>query len=947
MKDATKYQRAFARYLHGRPGEDGEWRAFCPVHEDPNTSKTPSASFNFETGLWHCMGCDNGGRVGALYRTIKEHNGHAPGALKNGKEGKVPFKQNAIDPEQLRPLPSEKQIRLWTKRLLGHQPALRIMMDRRGLSVKVIKKYGIGWNGMRYVIPIYDAAGDLVNIRMYKPNAKQAKDKMISWGKGRGEARLYGLETLEKHDEILLCEGEMDRLVALEHGIPAVAHTGGAMVFKAEWVAHFKDKDVFIAYDEDKTGNNGAIKAAQMLKQTARSVHRVRLGTGIEGGDVTDFFVTDGRTKEDMYLLMQEAAVLYSREVHHTAPTKGKPVTLEESQSTKHDGPIEITVMVKGKQTPAYVAPSIVVGNCGMTAGTPCAVCPLAVNEGERKVEVARDDERLLKFIDAGDKRKHELYRELTEAKCKNHVEFTVDGEYEIEELVTTTSVDTRSEESQAPFTRHVYNVGSYKTPVNQLARIVGKQVADPRNQRGVLMGWHNEPVNSDIDNVVLTPELVEELKAFRPSQGQTPLDKCLEIAADLADNVTHIYGRPALHVAYDLVWHSATSFKFNDEQVTKGWLECLVIGDTRTGKSETAQALIKHYSAGVLTSCEGVTFAGLVGGAQQIVKNGPWMVTWGLLPLNDRRLVVLDEMSGLKDKGIIESMSSIRSEGRAQIQKISADAASARTRLIWISNPADERRLSESPGSALSAMKQLIKSPEDIARFDFVTAAANDEVPSSEINRARTKRKKHVYNEDLCHALVTWSWSRRSDQVKWGRDTETYVFAAAEDVGSRYVSDPPLVQIENVRIKIARLAVAFAARTFSTTRSGECILVKKEHVRSAVKFLDLVYGTQAMGYANHSRKVVTDRKRAEKSKDLARKYLRNNPHLIDVLQAVGASTFRPRDFEEIGGVDKTEANEITTRFLGWRMIARGNSGRMRLEPALVALLREVEEEGD
>jgi hypothetical protein len=946
MKDATKYQRAFSRYLHGRPGADGEWRAFCPVHEDPNTSRTPSASFNFDTGVWHCMGCDIGGRIGSLYRTIKEHNGVAPGAKTAVKPKGVPFK-NTNNNTDLRPLPSAKQIKLWTKRLLGNEPAMRLIADKRGLSTKTIKRYGVGWDGQRYTIPIYDKDGDLVNIRRYKPNAKQAKDKMISWGKGHGEGRIYGFETLEKHDEVLLCEGEMDRLVALEHGLPAVAHTSGAMVFKAEWVTHFKGKDVFIAYDEDKTGDNGAIKAAQMLKQTARSVHRVKLSTGIDGGDVTDFFMVDGRTADDMYLLMQESSVLFSREVNHVAPTRGKPVTLEESQSTKHDGPIEITVMVKGKQTPAYVAPSIVVGNCGMTAGAPCAICPLAVNEGERKVEVPRDDERLLKFIDASDKRKHELYRELTEAKCKNHVEFSVDGEYEIEELVATTSVDTRSEDAQAPFTRHVYNIGSYKTPINQLARIVGKQVPDPRNQRGVLMGWHNEPVNSDIDNVTLTPELVEALKVFRPRKSQSPLEKCIEIAGDLADNVTHIYGRDMLHVAYDLVWHSATSFKFNDEQVTKGWLECLVIGDTRTGKSETAQALIRHYGAGTLTSCEGVTFAGLVGGAQQIVKNGPWMVTWGLLPLNDRRLAVLDEMSGLKDKGIIESMSSIRSEGRAQIQKISADAASARVRLIWISNPADERRLSQSPGSALSAMKQLIRSPEDIARFDFVTAAANDEVPSSEINRARTKRRRHVYKEDLAHALVMWAWSRRSDQVRWSGDTETYVFAAAEDVGSRYVSDPPLVQIENVRIKIARLAVAFAARTFSTTKSGEIIVVKREHVRSAVEFLDLVYGTQAMGYAAHSRKVATDRKRAEKSKTLARNYLKNNPHLIDVLQAVGASTFRPRDFEEIGGVDKHEANEITTRFLGWRMINRGNSGRMRLEPALVALLRELEGEGD
>jgi hypothetical protein len=377
-------------------------------------------------------------------------------------------------------------------------------------------------------------------------------------------------------------------------------------------------------------------------------------------------------------------------------------------------------------------------------------------------------------------------------------------------------------------------------------------------------------------------------------------------------------------------------------------------MGDTRTGKSETALHLIKHYGSGVLKSCESVSYAGLVGGAQQM--NGKnWMVTWGTLPLNDRRLVVLDEMSGLfagssgnrESKGIIEAMSSIRSEGRAQITKIVTEETSARTRLIWISNPLDDKRLSETPGSALAAIKHMVKNPEDIARFDFAVAAANNEVPSSIINSSKKHKNPHRYNRELCRMLVMWAWSRRADQIKWASGAEEGVFAAAEDIGSRYVPDPPLVQIENIRMKVARLAVAIAARTFSASKDGESIVVRMSHVKSAVQFLDRVYSTEAMGYKQHSHKVGENRKKAEKALGAARKYLKANPSLIDVLQAVGATSFRPRDFEEIGGVDRTEANTITTKFVAWRMINRGNSGRMKMEPALVQLLRELEAEGD
>src|SRR3546814_7187092 len=73
--------------------------------------------------------------------------------------------------------------------------------------------------------------------------------------------------------------------------------------------------------------------------------------------------------------------------------------------------------------------------------------------------------------------------------------------------------------------------------------------------------------------------------------------------------------------------------FKFKDVVLGKGWLELLVLGDTRTGKCEAALRLSDHYNAGVMKSCEGATFAGLVGGAEQ--AGSSWMVRWGTITLN------------------------------------------------------------------------------------------------------------------------------------------------------------------------------------------------------------------------------------------------------------------------------------------------------------------------
>lgn len=953
MDSADKYIAAFKDYLVGDQQDNGEWRAFCPIHEDPVKSKSSSASLNFSSGLWHCASakCGDGGSIRELYKVMRAAGRvSAVNAGKNNGGNVVDIKtKEKVEPDKA--LPSESQIRNWVRVLLSKPVALSKMTDGRGLSKHTIREFQIGWDGQRFTIPIRDENDELVNVRRYKPNARSNSQKMVSWGTGWGEGRLLGFDLLldDNIKEVVLHEGELDYIIGRQYNLPSVGHTSGSNVFKMEWAKFFKDKIVYVAYDDDKAGDVGAMKVARVLKGVAEGVYRLRHNTGIDGGDTTDYFVKVGGDTASFLVLMKEAEPLWESDEAHDVAKTGRAVSVEESQSVEYKEPLELTVMVSGKQTPPFIAPKTLTARCDMSAGPVCSTCPLAVNDGVLEMAVPEDNEDLLKFVNAGDKRKHELHRSMVGAKCVKHVEFDVAESFSIEELIVQPSIEHRTEDTETPITRKVYNIGTYKTPVNQLARIVGKQTPDPNTQRGTFMGWLLEPVRSDIENFEMSPAMYRRLQKFQPKKGQSVMEKCMRIAKDISTNVTHIYGRELMHVAYDMVWHSAISFEFNGKALTKGWLECLILGDTRTGKSEAANALRHHYQSGILRSCEGATFAGLVGGAQKMGRNDQWMVTWGALPLNDRRLVILDEMSGLmangkESKGIIENMSSIRSEGRAEITKIADSETSARTRIIWISNPNDRARLSDSPDGSLNALRRLVRNPEDIARYDFMMAVANNEVDAGVINSIDHKKVAHRYNSESCAALVMWAWSRRVEDIRWAPGAEEQVIRAAADLGARYVADPPLIQAENVRIKVARLAVAFAARTFSTNAKGELLIVRKQHVEAAVEFLDAIYSTDAMGYAQYSRRVIKNEQAAKDNMKECRKYLKNNPDLLDVLRGIGGTTFRGRDFEEQAALDRDAANIVVRKLIGWKMIRRLESGRMKVEAGLNRILKELEE---
>jgi hypothetical protein len=923
-------------WLVGRVNNDGEQRAYCPVCEEPGDSKTPSGSFNFNEGLFTCFSECGGMTVTQLVSMMEQG-----GDFKKAKER--PEKDNVVDLETLRKLPSVDRLEKFVDRLFANKKALETIKVKRGLNKETIENFQIGWDGERYTIPVHDRRRRLVNVRRYNPNARNGKDKMKSWAVGTGHRQLFGSDILDVSDTVIITEGEMDCLIGRQYDLPTISHTAGAIAWDTRWGSEFEGKIVYICYDCDDAGRRGARKVQRNLEKFAKEVHIISLPLSGEGDDLTNYFVDQGYNASDFYTLMSEASANATRTSHLAELRTGLPrevPLIETTNSEWAEKPLIFDATVAGKVNPPFYAPRRVEFNCDEGGGSRCNVCPIS-GRNHYEIDVPEHDPVILESINkSSDARRRVLLKHVNIPHTCPDVTVEEPTKYSVEELVVVPPPDTQSG-AVANFSRRIFNVGHYATDTNVKMRFVGMSTTSTEDGRSTLQAWHSKSTSADIDRFQMNEEVYDDLSTFWPEEDQTCLDKLKEIAHDLEANVTKIFGRPQMHVAFDLVWHSALDFEFKGQDVGRGWLELLVLGDTRTGKSEAAKRLCQHYRSGVMTTCEGATFAGLVGGVQQM--GGTWIVSWGTIPLNDRRLVVLDEVGGIAEKGVIEQMSSIRSSGVAQVNKIISSETHARTRLIWIGNPVDGITIGEYTNGAMDAIKGLAKNPEDVARFDFALAVSSGDVKAEEINSRRPPRVLHRYTSRLCGMLINWVWSRSRDQIVWEPGVENYVLERAQALGRRYVPDPPLIQAENVRVKLARMAVAVAGRLFSCDETGELLVVDYEHVETAETLLNAFYGMESFGYREHSASVLHQRELAEQNMKQVVNYLAANEDVLDTLAQCISGPFKMRDFQEFGGMTLIEAQEVVRVLQGWRVIRRLTKGYIRAEPGLIEAVKKLD----
>jgi hypothetical protein len=933
---ASTAEKLLAPYLAGEsPRENGDIDAHCPLHNDSRRS----AVINFEEGVWYCNKDDEGGSLSDLLARRDEWVD--PPAHSNGSGRRA---RTASRSEEL---PSEAMIEGWKRSLASDPIALEDLKSARGLWTKTADYYEIGWDksSQAYTIPVRDAAGNLVNLRRYQIRPPEGRRKI--WGiSGHNGPTIFPLGALDKAKRdgapVIVSEGEWDAMICNQYNFRTVTRTGAARVWKAEWNKLFKGLVVYVCHDMDSAGQAANRKVARALVKVAKEVRIIRLPypvTPKHGKDLTDWWLDHDHDRTAFQRLLDEAVPFDEAMGEDPEEVNPDSASVVDAFDSRRAGrPLALTVTVKGKREPGYTVPRKVEFRCTRDMGKKCQVCPLFSEEDGMDRVIAGADPAILEMIDASKPQIADVLRRTVGIlKCPK-LNVKIAEHQAVEVLYARPSVEHANGGGQADYKNiKLTSVGRHDTSPNQTVRVVGALHPDPRKQLNEFLTWDVARLETSLDRFEMDAETHAKLKRFQPAPGQKPLAKLREIADDLAAHVTQIFGRPELHAAMDLVFHSVVGFAFDGKVMSRGWMELLVVGDTRTGKSEAATRLTHFFGAGEVVSCESASFAGILGGLQQFGSNKEWAVTWGAIPINDRRLVVLDEISGLSQDDI-GAMSSVRSSGVAELTKIQQERTYARTRLIWLGNPRNGRMTDYTYG--VQAIKPLIGNPEDIARFDLAISVASGDVSAAEINRAR-KPGAQRYTRDSANALLRWVWSRTPDQVVWDDGAVGAVYQAANDLGARYVEDPPLIQAANVREKIARIAVALAARLFSTDERGEDIIVTKAHVKGAVAFIDRLYNLPGFGYAERSGEVIEDRRAAERptNKKAAKAALERNIGLARFLR--GAGKFRRQDLEEVLNTDREEANAIISELLDLRMIYK-EKGDVKLTPTLHALLREV-----
>ncbi len=190
-------------------------------------------------------------------------------------------------------------------------------------------------------------------------------------------------------------------------------------------------------------------------------------------------------------------------------------------------------------------------------------------------------------------------------------------------------------------------------------------------------------------------------MQKFRPADGQTVFERLWELADILSDGFTKIFNRPDWHSVALLTWVSPIGWRFpHESKVQRGWLNTLALGDTETGKSKVVNTLQQITNCGQIVNSENCTYVGLVGGAIKM-GSGQLMLRWGRIPLCDKQLVVLEELSGLSVEEI-SNMSDVRSSGVARLDKGGLSSqTNARTRILALSNvrPANKTLASYTSG--------------------------------------------------------------------------------------------------------------------------------------------------------------------------------------------------------------------------------------------------------
>jgi hypothetical protein len=809
---------------------NGEADVLCPFEHAKGFERRPSAHVNIDKAIFHCKTCMAEGRFsdGGLSEAnfiAKWYGVPYSQAIKMMSQFEV--KSETIDNWQVA-----------VSNLTSNAEAVKYL-NNRGITLEAIHTYKLGYVGSGIVYPVF-VNGILLDKRTYNMNPAPGEPKIKS--ESGASTLLFPFDHWKDDPrDTFLTAGENDTLLARIKGFNAVTTTFGEGSFPDIFLGLFRGKRVHICYDCDEAGKQGAQKTAFKLHEAGAMVFLMDLGLQgtKEDKDVTDFFIKHGKTAED-FQAVADAAQPYTGEMFQQAKNEHYPlVDLWQVNHGEFSGKrISSRVIMMGKFDMPMETPTAIEWKCNRpildVEGSPCQVCPLKEQSGWWILEDHNLND-VLKLVEVDEKAQESAINRMIglPPKCPGVWKSRREKKH-VQKVIFAPDAETEDELSGFRATEHYSYVIGLDLEDGQRYRIYFRRYPHPKTQQIVSVVDRVEESDNAVNTFKLTPETITELSQF---QGH-PVE-VMQKRLDVAKRIVGPFAPASVVETVNILYHSILDFRYAGK-LMKGHPEILIIGPSRTGKTDTAKKWMQFLGLGNLTECKTATTAGLLGGADKL-PSGAHRIRWGKIPRNHKGLLLLDELSGMP-MGVMSTLTALRSERIARLEKIVNGAAPAKVRLGWISNPrvqsdGKSRNINLYP-TGVQIVLDLIGSDEDVARFDAVVILPNIEVYISPF----TSKEEAVEIDNTPYRnLVYWAWSRTADQVLFFPGVEEYIWQVAQELNEKYDTDVKFFGAEAHK-KLARIAVSVAACCFSHDGTGERVLVQKEHVDWARDYLVRCY---------------------------------------------------------------------------------------------------------
>lgn len=720
-------------------------------------------------------------------------------------------------------------------------------------EVKMMEHLG---GDIKYPVFMY---GKLVDIRSYNPGAvPKVRSRK---GAPAGLVVPFDLWVQEPVTRTtLLCAGEKDMAIARTHGFNAITLTGGENA-KPTQLSYFKDKHVVILYDNDPAGIIGAIKLALFIQPVVASV-KVALGfheTCVERGeDLYDFFVKYGKTKADLIQVMNNTP-LFNPDDYPEILSELTPITLHEAgKPEKLHKTLSSNVQVTATSEQIFAMPTEIMAtkykwadkdeansmNVGDTLewefdeDTAQDVLHL-IDNNFKEIDILKNTRRLLHVPPKEQAVSVKTLSTATVYKCSvtDMFESTTDSIKQTEYLAY--SVNTKLESGKK------YNI-KY--------RIVPHPY---KGQSLVIIVLSATEAADTVDSFQVTPDSIAHLQTIQAIEG-TVTEK-MNALSEKVKGILGYNGNDDLIQTLDLSYHTPLRFHLGRFKDVRSYLDVIIVGESRVGKSSTADALRKTYQLGTMTSLAGnsATVPGLIGGSNKV--NGSFQTRAGVIPQSHKGLMIFEEF-GKCNSNIVRELTDIRSSNEVRITRVSGTLTlPAMVRMIALTNVKNntgEIKSIASYPNGISVITDLVGSAEDIARYDIMLVLADRGT-----NIVDPFWEPQVpFADEVYRTRVRWVWSRSPEQIIFPDGVDHYIIDQANLLNNLYSCHIKIFGTEAWK-KLARLAIAVAGCLVSTDETYQNIVVTKDHVDFAVEYFKRIYDNQVFklgAYVEHERKYST-----------------------------------------------------------------------------------------